>query len=322
MNEQSKPRYLLTTTLALNLLLVTGLASAGGVIDYPLTTIADRIHVIYGPLDLPNEKNRGFRNNVVIVQTSKGVVVFDPGGSAAAGEMVVRKVKSLTDAPIVAVFDSHAHGDHWLGNEGIKRHYPDTTIYAHLRFKQRVAGNDGPRWLETINRATKGTANGKRVVGADKTVDDGDAVKIGDRTFRIHHTGSAHTDNDIMIEIVEAHTMFTGDVVRNGLLGIMESDASFKGNIAAIDYLLDKKYKHYIPGHGTAGGPDVLRGYRAYLDTLRTTVKVLYDQGKADFEMKPKVVQAVSAYKNWAGFDMRVGPHISRAYLEIEKEAF
>jgi len=220
------------------------------------------------------------------------------------------------------VFDSHAHGDHWLGNEGIKRHYPNAIIYAHPRFKQRVAGNDGPRWLETINRATKGAADGKHLVGADETVNNGDAIQIGDKTFRIHHTGSAHTDNDIMVEIVEDNTIFTGDVVRNGLLGIMESDASFKGNIEAIDHLLDKKYKHYIPGHGTAGGPDMLSRYRAYLDTVRSTVKTLYDEGKADFEMKPKVVQAVSAYKNWAGFDMRVGPHISRAFLEVEKEAF
>jgi len=291
-------------------------------LDYPLTRITQDIYVVYGPFELPTPKNRGFRNNAVIVKTNKGVVVFDPGGSAAAGEMVVRKVKSLTDAPIVAVFDSHAHGDHWLGNEGIKRHFPDAIIYAHPRFKQRIAGNDGPRWLETINRVTNSTADGKRVIGADKTVDNGDAIKIGGKTFRIHHTGSAHTDNDIMIEIVEANTMFTGDVVRNGLLGIMESDASFKGNIAAIDYLLDKKYKSYIPGHGTAGGPDILSSYRAYLDTLRSTVKALYDEGKADFEMKPKVVQAVSAYQNWAGFDMRVGPHISRAYLEVEKDAF
>jgi len=291
-------------------------------LDYPLTRITQDIYVVYGPFELPTPKNRGFRNNAVIVKTNKGVVVFDPGGSAAAGEMVVRKVKSLTDAPIVAVFVSHAHGDHWLGNEGIKRHFPDAIIYAHPRFKQRIAGNDGPRWLETINRVTNGTADGKRVVGADKPVDNGDAIKIGGKTFRIHHTGSAHTDNDIMVEIVEDNTMFTGDVVRNGLLGIMESDASFKGNISTIDYLLDKKYKHYIPGHGKAGGPDMLRSYRAYLDTLRSTVKALYDEGKADFEMKPKVVQAVSAYRNWTGFDMRVGPHISRAYLEVEEEAF
>ena len=291
-------------------------------LDYPMTQVGERIHVIYGPFEMPNPVNGGFRNNVVIVETSKGVVVFDPGGSAAAGELVVQKVKSLTDMPIVAVFDSHAHGDHWLGNEGIQRTFSDVTIYAHPNLKQRLAANDGPRWLDTVNRLTKGAADGKRVVNANKTVNDGDEVRIGDTTFRIHHTGRAHSDNDIMIEIVESKTVFTGDIVRNGLLGIMEEDASFKGNIAAIDYLVGRQFTLYIPGHGPAGGPEVAQRYRAYLDNLRNTVRTLYDEGKTDFEMKPKVTQAVSAYKDWSGFELRVGPHISRAYLEVENEAF
>ena len=125
-----------------------------------------------------------------------------------------------------------------------------------------------------------------------------------------------------MIEIVGENILFTGDVIRNGMLGIMEEDASFKGNIAAIDLIASKSFKLYIPGHGKAGGIEVLDGYRIYLRTVRETVKELYEQGLADYEMKPKVVEAASAYKNWNGFDLRVGPHVSRAYLEVEAEAF
>ena len=59
--------------------------------DYSLHRVTDKIYVIYGPFDIPNNKNRGFRNNPVIVLTSQGVVVLDPGGSAHAGEMVVER---------------------------------------------------------------------------------------------------------------------------------------------------------------------------------------------------------------------------------------
>ncbi len=125
-----------------------------------------------------------------------------------------------------------------------------------------------------------------------------------------------------MIEIVGENILFTGDVVRNGMLGVMEEDSSFKGNVSAIDFIANKSYKLYIPGHGKAGGTDVLNTYRVYLHTVRETVKALYEEGLADFEMKPKVVELVSAYKDWSGFDLRIGPHVSRAYLEIEAEAF
>ena len=169
---------------------------------------------------------------------------------------------------------------------------------------------------------TDGTAGGKRVVGPNRTVEDGDVVEIGDTRFRIYHTGPAHTDNDIMIEVVGENALFTGDVVRNGYLGLMEEDASFKGNVAAIVLILKRKFRYYIPAHGRAGGVEVPENYRVYLGTLRDTVKSLYAQGLADFEMKPKVIDAVLAYEDWAGFEMRVGSHVSRAYLEIEAEEF
>jgi len=290
--------------------------------DYPLTRVTDRIYVIYGPFDLPNKTNHGFRNNPVIVLTSTGVVVFDAGGSAWAGEMVTRKIKSITEDPVVAVFNSHAHGDHWLGNEGIKKVYPDAVIYGHPVMKDRVTGSEDDFWLTQIEQLTEGAAGGKRVIAPDRTVNDRDVIEIGDTLFRVYHTGPAHTDSDIMIEIVGQNALFTGDVIRNGLLGIMEADASFAGNIAAIDVIAGKRFNYYIPGHGRVGDVGIALNYRTYLDTLLSTVRELYARQLADYEMKPMAMDAVSAYSNWAGFDIRVGPHISRAYLEVEMEEF
>ncbi len=191
--------------------------------DFSLTPITRKIHVIYGPMSQPNKQNRGFRNNPVIIQTSKGVVVLDPGGSAYVGEMVAKKVKNVMNSPIVAVFNSHAHGDHWLGNEGIKRVYPQAVIYGHPKMIKRVAGNDGVFWLDLINKVTSNTSLGKIVVKPDKAVNHANIIKTGDTRFRIYHIGPAHTDNDIMIEIIEEKAIFMGDVVRNGLFGIMQA---------------------------------------------------------------------------------------------------
>jgi len=291
-------------------------------LDYTPTRITEKIQIIYGPFDLPDSKNRGFRSNVVIVSTSKGVVILDPGGSAYAGERVVKAIKKITPLPIVAVFNSHAHGDHWLGNEGIRRYYPEVKIYAHPIMKTKVEGSVGEFWLEMINKVTKGTADGKRVVAPNKVVNNGDEIKIGDILFRIHHKGPAHTDNDIMIEIVSEHALYMGDVVRNGLIGVMEEDASFKNNIAAINFIVNKKFKYTIPGHGKTGDANMPVAYRTYLETVRNKVHELFYKGLADFEMKKEVVGALSAYKKWSGFERRVGAHIGRAYLEVEAEDF
>jgi len=290
--------------------------------DYPTKQITDKIQVIFGPLDLPDGDNRGFRNNVVIVRSSQGIVLMDPGGSAWAGEMVARRIKSTFAVPVVAVFNSHVHGDHWLGNEGIKRHFPDAVIYGHPIMKARLEQNDGLNWLETINRLTDNLAQGMQVVAPDQVVNNGDVITVGDTDFRIIHTGSAHTDNDIMVEIVGEDALFMGDVVRDRFLGVMEEDSSFKGNIEAIDKIVGLHFKYYIPGHGKVGGAEMLLPYRAYLNSLRSKVHDLFDEGIESYEMKPRIIEALSDYRYWPGFDLRLGGHISRAYLEVEQEEF
>ena len=108
----------------------------------------------------------------------------------------------------------------------------------------------------------------------------------------------------------------------NGLLGIMEKDTSFKGNIAGIDFIVSKNFQDYIPGHGLVGDVAMPQKYRVYLATLRSRVGELSEEGMADFEMKPDVINAVSAYEEWVGFEQGVGSHISQVYLEIEAEEF
>jgi hypothetical protein len=38
--------------------------------------------------------------------------------------------------------------------------------------------------------------------------------------------------------------------------------------------------------------------------------------------MKPRIIEALNDYRDWKGFDLRLGAHISRAYLEVEQEEF
>lgn len=188
--------------------------------------------------------------------------------------------------------------------------------------KKKVEGSLGSFWLERINKVTNGKAEGKKVVAPNKIVNHGDEIKIGDSKFRIYHLDAAHTDNDLLIEVVNENALYMGDIVRNGLIGIMEDDSSFKNNIATINFIVNEKFKHTIPGHGKAGGANMPAEYRKYLETVRNKVKELYYKGLADFEMKKIVMKSVSSYENWVGFDTRVGGQISRAYLEIETEDF
>ena len=288
--------------------------------DYPVTRLSDHIYVIYGPVGAPGKENQGFRNNAIFVITNKGVVVMDPGTSVYVGNMILKKIKTVTDQPVVAVFNSHAHGDHWLGNQAFKNANPKVNIYAHANMIKTAEEGAGDRWIKLFNEATGNAVTGTKPVIPNKSVKDGQLIKIGELSFRIHHTGSAHTDGDIMVEIVEENAILTGDVVRVGLVGI--SNASFKGNIKAIDRALETKAKLFIPGHGKAGDQRVAENYRNFMSILLNTVAKQYEAGLSDFEIKPKVVKELSEYKDWKFFNENIGRLVSLAYLEIEAEAF
>jgi len=288
--------------------------------DYSLQQLSKHVYVIQGPIEDPNPENQAFRNNPGIVLTEEGAVVIDPGSSVYVGEMVVRKVRSLTDKPIVAVFDTHAHGDHWLGNEGIKLSFPRAVIYAHPKMMALPIKEEGMRWLKAFNALSNNAVQGTTPVGPDVAVKDGQVIKIGGMQFRMLLPGPAHSDTDIMIEIPSEKVLFFGDIVRDGLLGPFMS--SFKGNIAAIDRGLASGAKIFVPGHGRSGDAKVAKTYRRFLVTMREQVRKNYHKGKSDFEMKPDIEKALADYRNWVSFDASIGKLISIAYSEIEQEEF
>lgn len=47
-----------------------------------------------------------------------------------------------------------------------------------------------------------------------------------------------------------------------------------------------------------------------------------YRNGLSDFEMKPKINEALSAYRDWSSLGESLGPLVSAAYQEIEAEEF
>lgn len=288
--------------------------------EYPLKKLSANVYVIHGPADEVSKQNQGFRNNPILVVTQQGVVIIDPGSSVYTGEMLVGKARQLGKKPVVAVFNTHGHGDHWLGNHGVQKHYPDVAIYAHPGMAQAIAAGDGEMWIKAINQRTEGAIEGTRVVAPNRAVKPGDEIRFGNITFRIHANGKGHSENDIMIELVEEGVFVFGDNLRIG--NISPFMASFSGNLAALELGDKTSAKVFVPGHGLSGNRSVIADYRKFIVTLKAEVKKYFDAGMSDFEMKPKVIKALQKYQAWTGFDENIGRLISLAYLEVENESF
>jgi len=285
--------------------------------DYPLTKISANTYVIHGPLGYPSVENQGFMNNPGFVITRDGVVVIDPGSSVQAGRMLLKQMRTVTKLPVTHVFNTHVHGDHWLGNHAIIEAYPKAILMGHPEMIRKVNEGAGVEWLALMDKSTEGFTRGTRSAPPDVPVIDSSEQKIGGMTFRIYAPEKAHSHTDIMIEAVEESVIFTGDNVLNKTIARMV-DGTFAGSIVACDKIAAVKARHYVPGHGPTGNVKIVTGYRNYLATLFAPVNQQYDQGKADYEMKATVVAKLPAYQKWNRFELEVGHHISLAVQEIE----
>ena len=286
---------------------------------YPPQKVSDDTYVIHGPQGVPSKANQGFMNNPAWVVTADGVVVIDPGSSVQAGRMVVAQLRKTTQKPVTHVFNTHVHGDHWLGNQAILEAWPKATIIAHPDMIKRAKEGADAFWLKLMSDMTGGYTDGTRAEIPTVEAADGQEFKIGGKTFRILASNDAHSKTDLMIEMVEDRILFTGDNVLSRQVMNLR-DGTFKGVMNATERALATQAQLYIPGHGKTGDRKFVAEQKAWFDILLPEVRRMYDEGKSDFEMKPVITQKLKAYKNWAEWDLNLGPQISLAILEIEQE--
>lgn len=313
-------------TLLLTLLMITGLALATEVAaplrgDWPPQQVADGVYVIHGPRGFPTPENQGFMNNPAFLVGSDGVVVVDPGSSLQVGQMLLGEIAKVTDKPVVAVFNSHVHGDHWLGNQAIREKYPQVPIYGHENTGPQIIAGAGALWIQQMLDLTQRATAGTRIVKPDHPVNDGDLIEAAGLSFRVYNNGKAHTNTDIMLLVADKGVMFLGD--NAGYTRVLRLEGgSYRGNIEALNIALESGATVFVPGHGPSGGTEAATEYRDFLQTVYETVAEGYDEGKADFEIRPALVPKLERWQGWADFEALLGPHISAAYLEAEAADF
>lgn len=289
--------------------------------ELPLEKISHNIYLVHAPLQGINEINEGFIANTGFIVTNTGVVVIDPGSSVQIGRKLLEKIAEVTDNPVTAVINTHVHGDHWLGNQAVVEKFPDAVIYAHEKMIERLNRGEGEQWLEVVQSLTKGAVLGTKVVVPNVGLKGGELIKFGDTDLEIYYKGKAHTDTDIMIEVKTEKTLFLGDIVMVGRISSQAQDSDIKGQIDAIKFALDTMNKTFIPGHGKSGGRDVPEKALSFLTDLYASVKKYYEEGLSDFSMKERVIEDLSEYSKWSGFES-IGRVISFTYLKVEEESF
>ena len=311
--------------LALGLALMSAVGAASGTAapeDYPMQAVrvTDRVYAILTPTrELPNPENRGWNSNSAFVVTDEGVLLFDTGSSTTIGRALRQAIAGVTDQPVRWIINSHAHGDHWLGNAA----FSDTVqaIYASTAVADRVR-SDGKDWVANFARMTGGATGDSTVMPPDHPVDARTELRLGGSRFVLFPSNDSHSPGDLVLWLPEQRILIPGDVVYSDRMP-STNHARLDNWIAMLDEFLALEPVAVIPGHGGLTDGTGVERLRDLLQTLRTAVLRGIEEGLSDYEMLRHVNAALAPFKrHYPGLEGKLRRDISHVYLQLEAAVF
>lgn len=256
------------------LALVATVVYAAARFDYGLTPkqLGPDTWYIEGSTGDFSYENGGNIVNTAFVVTDEGVLVIDTGPSRQYGEQLKAAIKRVTDKPIVVVFNTHHHPDHFLGNQAF-----DVKTVEALPETIALIKQDGGAFNENMYRLA-----GDAMAGTEVTP-PGTAVQAGVLTLGTHEfellSLSGHTPRDLAIYDRSTGTLFGGDLMFHQRAPTTPNAILSEWN-AALDTLAALNAKLVVPGHGPASTTDApIRQTRAWLQWLETTLRQSAEQG-------------------------------------------
>jgi cyclase len=272
--------------------------------------VADGVWFLIG------DSSKGY-SNTTIVEMDKYLIVVDANYPGRAKELL-QIVKGLSKKPVRYVFDTHAHGDHSYGNS-VWTAAGATTMAFHGVVTEMDRWEPA-RWQAAMEKRDDVREVGEVDVQRPRKIIDGDSfvLKDGRREVRFLFLGWGHTPGDGYVWLPKERVLCTGDAAVNGPRNKL-LDANIANWPDVLDKALALKPLHVLPGHGDAGGVEILSGQQRFLRDLYREVKRQAYVGKTPPEMHIKLPDSDA---NWVpNRPDGLQQDVETVYLELTSHA-
>ena len=294
--------------------------------DVPPLKLAENIYYIPAKDLFPSVENLGFFTNIMFIVTQDGVVVIDPSASLQIGQMAIRMIKTVTSKPVVAVINTHFHGDHWMGNHAFAEAYPGVPMYAMKEVSDAIKGALGETWIKMALDATEGKTIGTKIVAPNNFVKPGESMDIGGVKLKFHHFGISHTQYDMVVEIVGTPYVHVGDVMMDHRIAGMDNNEGSFGQAVGVMQKIKQTMgeRDFFLGHGRHGNQRLLEQTELYT-IIWNGVNDALKAGKDSAAAKAAIMAnpfMIEYGKTTPLYENSLGRWVSFAYLEAEAASF
>jgi glyoxylase-like metal-dependent hydrolase (beta-lactamase superfamily II) len=221
--------------------------------------------------------------NTVVIEMRDYLIVVDANYPGRAKELLTI-TKQLSPKPVRYVFDTHAHGDHAYGNSVWTA--AGATTLAFQGVTDEMNRWEPTRWRNAMASRADVRATGETDVQRPQMSITGDKLTLNDGTREVDFLflGWGHTPGDGYVWLPAEKILATGDAAVNGPRNKL-LDANIANWPKALERAIELGPVHVLPGHGEAGGIEILQGQRQFLVDLYAAVKAQADAGKKPAEM-------------------------------------
>lgn len=281
--------------------------------------VTDNVYALVGQRGPMSKWNYGTNATFGVVITAKGVVLIDTGASYLAAKEIHRKIKEITDKPIILVINTGSEDLRWLGNSYFKE-LGAKIITSDVALKdQRERAND------LINRLDEYIfpkfSAGTKDVYANETFLKSKYFNIANTKFVLTYTGPSYLAGDFFVWMPDEKIVFTGDIVSTERMLAVSRDSNTASWLKAFEAIRDLKPVYVIPGHGHA--TDIKKATADtydYLSLLRSSVKQFIKDGGKIEDVSTLKEYPLSPYERLIGFEMLLGRNALHVYMELEWE--
>ena len=261
----------------------------------------------------------GDPNSGVIVGDD-GVIVIDAQATPVMAQLVIDRVRQVTDKPIKYVVLSHYHAVRVLGASA----YKAQEVIGSEKCRAMIAERGQEDWDSEYGRFPRLFRAAESIPGLTwptVTFQRRMTLYLGKRRVELRHIGRAHTAGDIVAYVPDANVVFSGDIVEYKSACYC-GDAHFTDWPETLDRLADLRPSALVPGRGGALTSAQMVGdgiamTRDFLATLYGSVSQSVAAGrslKEAFDAAREVMDP--KFSSWAIYEHCLPFNVSRAYDE------
>jgi len=283
--------------------------------------VADHVYFHEGDIGRKGHCNNGW------VVFDDYVLVID-GNFPSGAQEIIPKIKAVTDKPIRFAFDTHHHGDHAYGNQVWVENGAVPVAHAGVieemrKYETGYYGDKPGRWESTAQNRPDVAASKLKpptlLYNTDMIFDD------GKRRVELLHFGVAHTHGDGFAWLPRERILFTGDAAVNGAYNYV-ADGDIGQWIRTLKAVQKLGARIVCPGHGPAGGPEVLEDQLNFFVALQREARALVDAKKSSAEAKASVDSIKERLRQNDRISRYIGggfsDQLEKAYVELGGEPF